>query len=408
MTARFAWLNRNVAAMGATSLLSDASHEAATAVLPGFLLALGLPPVALGVIEGASDALASFVKLGAGWLGDRTGRRWGLAVGGYTLTGLMPLVLAVATAWPVVLAGKLLGWLGKGIRGPLRDAMLAESVAPEARGRAFGFHRAGDTIGAVIGPLLAAAVLALYETTTSTDAFRAVFLLALVPGLLSAATFAAFVRDPGRGAAAGLSLRSAVRTFSSPFRRFLVGVGLFGLGDFAPSLLILAATTRLSPSLGIVGAGALAAALYVVRNAVYALGSFPIGALSDRSGRSVRLLGGGYLIGAVVAAGVALAFALSIDAPAYFAVLFVLSGALAAVQDTLEGVVTADLGGATARATAYGVLGTVNGIGDLVASAGVGLVWTVASPVAAFAAAAILMLSGSAFVLAIPPEKPRA
>ena len=404
MTSRPSWLNRNVVAMGATSLLSDASHEAATAVLPGFLLALGLPPVALGVIEGVSDALASFVKLGAGWLGDRTGRRWGLAVGGYTLTGLMPLILAVATTWPLVLAGKLLGWLGKGIRGPLRDAMLAESVAPEARGRAFGFHRAGDTIGAVIGPLLAAAVLAIYETTTSADAFRAVFLLALVPGLLSAATFAAFVRDPGKGAAAGLSFRSAMRTFSRPFRRFLAGVGLFGLGDFAPSLLILAATTLLSPSLGIVGAGALAAGLYVLRNAVYALGSFPVGALSDRTGRSVRLLAGGYVTGAVVAAGTALAFALSIDAPAYFALLFVLSGVLAAVQDTLEGVVTADLGGATARATAFGVLGTVNGIGDLVASAGVGLVWTIASPFAAFAAAAVLMLVGSAFVFAIPPE----
>ena len=404
MTSRPSWLNRNVVAMGATSLLSDASHEAATAVLPGFLLALGLPPVALGVIEGVSDALASFVKLGAGWLGDRTGRRWGLAVGGYTLTGLMPLILAVATTWPLVLAGKLLGWLGKGIRGPLRDAMLAESVAPEARGRAFGFHRAGDTIGAVIGPLLAAAVLAIYETATSTDAFRAVFLLALVPGLLSAATFAAFVRDPGKGAAAGLSFRSAMRTFSRPFRRFLAGVGLFGLGDFAPSLLILAATTLLSPSLGIVGAGALAAGLYVLRNAVYALGSFPVGALSDRTGRSVRLLAGGYVTGAVVAAGTALAFALSIDAPAYFALLFVLSGVLAAVQDTLEGVVTADLGGATARATAFGVLGTVNGIGDLVASAGVGLVWTIASPFAAFAAAAVLMLVGSAFVFAIPPE----
>jgi len=404
MTSGPSWLNRNVVAMGATSLLSDASHEAATAVLPGFLLALGLPPVALGVIEGVSDALASFVKLGAGWLGDRTGRRWGLAVGGYTLTGLMPLILAVATTWSLVLAGKLLGWLGKGIRGPLRDAMLAESVAPEARGRAFGFHRAGDTIGAVIGPLLAAAVLAIYETATSTDAFRAVFLLALVPGLLSAATFAAFVRDPGKGAAAGLSFRSAMRTFSRPFRRFLAGVGLFGLGDFAPSLLILAATTLLSPSLGIVGAGALAAGLYVLRNAVNALGSFPVGALSDRTGRSVRLLAGGYVTGAVVAAGTALAFALSIDAPAYFALLFVLSGVLAAVQDTLEGVVTADLGGATARATAFGVLGTVNGIGDLVASAGVGLVWTIASPFAAFAAAAVLMLVGSAFVFAIPPE----
>ena len=151
MSGSRAWLNRNVAAMGATSLLSDASHETATAVLPGFLAALGLPPAALGLIKGFSDALASFLKLGAGWLGNRTGHRWGLAVAGYTLTCLMPLAFIFATSWPMVFAGKLLGWTGKGIRGPLRDAILAESVPPEARGRAFGFHRAGDTIGAVVG-----------------------------------------------------------------------------------------------------------------------------------------------------------------------------------------------------------------------------------------------------------------
>ena len=399
MSAPRAWLNRNVAAMGATSLLSDASHEAATAVLPGFLAVLGLPPFALGAIEGVADALASFIKLGAGWLGDRTGHRWGLAVGGYTLTGLMPLAFVLAASWPLVFVGKLFGWAGKGIRGPLRDAILTESVPAEARGRAFGFHRAGDTIGAVIGPLLGAAILAASGATASTDAFRTVFLVSLGFGILAALTFALFVRDPGSRAVHGLGFVGAIRSFAAPFRRFLLAVGLFGMGDFAPGLLILAATTLLTPSLGIVQAGAVAALLYVARNVVYALGSFPVGAFSDRGGRGIRLLAGGYAIGALVAGGTAVAFVLAIDSIAWFALLFLLSGVLAAVQDTLEGVITAELGGSGARATAFGALGAVNGTGDLVASAGVGLIWTVVSPVLAFALAAVAMGAGAVGLL---------
>lgn len=397
---RSSWLNRNVVAMSATSLFSDASHEATTAVLPGFLAVLGLPPVALGVIEGASDALSSFVKLGSGWLGDRTGNRWGLGVAGYAMTGLMPLLFAIAGAWPMVLGAKLLGWLGKGIRGPVRDAMLAASVEPSARGRAFGFHRAGDTIGAVIGPVLGVAVLASFATSAAEPvaAFRAVFLLALIPGILAAVTFAVFVRDPSTGGTAVGGFLGALGRLPTAFRRYLVGVGLFGIGDFAPSLLILAATVLLTPSQGIVAAGATAGLLYVLRNGVYALASYPVGALSDRTGRPVLLLAMGYLLGAAVAAGTALAFAASIDQPLYLAVLFLGSGLLAALQDTLEAVSTAELAGETARATSFGVLGTVNGVGDLVASAGVGLIWTVASPIAAFVAAALAMGLGAAVV----------
>ena len=401
MTApRSTWLNRNVVAMGATSLLSDASHEAATSVLPGFLAVLGLPPAALGIIEGVSDALSSFVKLGSGWIGDRTGRRWRLAVTGYTMTGLMPLFLALAGSWPLVLGAKLFGWLGKGIRGPVRDAMLAESVAPEARGRAFGFHRAGDTIGAVIGPLLAVVVLGSFGATVAepVEAFRAVFVIALIPGILSAVTFAAFVRDPSHGPTAVGGFLSAVGRLPTAFRRYLVGVGLFGIGDFAPSLLILAATVLLTASQGIVAAGAAAGLLYVLRNGIYALASYPIGALSDRTGRPVLLLAIGYLLGGAVAAGTALAFMASIDQPVFLALLFIGSGVLAALQDTLEAVSTAELAGDAARATSFGLLGNVNGVGDLVASAGVGLLWTIFSPMVAFGAAALTMTAGAALV----------
>lgn len=403
MTGSRAWLNRNVAAMGVASLLSDASHEAATAVLPGFLVALGLPPSVLGAIEGISDATASFLKLGSGWLGDRTGHRWSLATVGYTLTGLMPLAFALASGWLAVFAGKLLGWVGKGIRGPLRDAMLTELVPSEARGRAFGFHRAGDTVGAVIGPLLAAVLLGMAGAAAGLDAFRLVFVVSLIFGILAAATFALFVRDPGGTTGSRLGFIAAVRTFSPAFRRFLTGVGVFGMGDFAPSLLILAATTLLTPTLGLVGAGATAAVLYVARNLIYAAASFPTGVLADRGRDVLRLLAGGYVVGAAVAAGTAIAFALAIDSVPYFIVLFLLSGVLAAVQDTLEGVATAAIGGDEARATAFGALGAVNGAGDLVASAGVGIIWTLVSPVLAFGLAAATMLAGS-IMLATGPR----
>jgi MFS family permease len=402
------WLNRNVVAIGATSLLTDASHESATTVLPGFLAALGLPPLALGVIEGTADAVSSFVKLGSGWLGDRIGHRFGIAVGGYVLTASMPLFLALATSWPLVLGGRIVGWLGRGIRVPVRDAILTESVPAEARGRAFGFHRAGDTIGAVVGPIIGVTVLASFSRTTADPlaAFRAVFLLALIPGALGVIAFAFFVRDPG-GKLVTRSFRATLTGMPDAFRRFLVGVGLFGIGDYAPSLLILAATVLLTPSLGIVGAGTVAGGLYVLRNIVYAAASYPIGALSDRTGKAVALLALGYLIGAAVALGAVAAFALNLAQLGFLAALFVGSGLLAAAQETLESVATADLGGSEARATSFGLLGTVNGLGDLIASAGLGLVWTVVSPVAAFLLAAAAMLAGAGLVFSLA-RQPRA
>jgi len=401
------WLNRNVAGMGATSFLSDASHEAATTVLPSFLAALGLPPIALGLIEGISDAASSFVKLGSGWLGDRTGRRWAIAVFGYALTGLMPLLLAAAGSWLVVLAAKTLGWAGRGIRGPVRDAILAESVELAARGRAFGFHRALDTVGAVVGPAFAVVLLGALAGVVAEPVagFRAVFLAALAPGLLALLTFAFFVRDPDRRPRPVGGLFSALGTLPGEFRAFLVGVGLFGAGDFAPTMLILAATTLMTPSLGIVAAGSVAGLLYLVRNAVYALASYPVGAASDRSGRPIGLLAAGYLLGAAVALGTCLAFVVGTDDPLLLATLFVGSGILAAVQDTLEAVATARLAEARSRSTAFGALGAVNGLGDLIASAGVGLLWTVATPVLAFGAAAAVMASGAALVAGLARDE---
>jgi MFS family permease len=402
------WLNPNVFGMGLTSFLSDAGHEMATAILPGFLATIGASAAALGTIEGVADAVSSFVKLGAGWYSDRIGHRKGITVLGYFLTGAAMALFALAVAWPLVLVGRTLGWFGRGIRGPLRDAILSESVSPGDRGKAFGFHRAGDTLGAIVGPLIAVGLLALWQPAAAAHPsapFRTIFLLTLIPGIGSALAFAALVREERRAANHGLRLWKTMASLPAGFRRLLVGVGVFGLGDYAPTLLILAATQLLTPARGVVGAAQMAALLYVLRNVFYAGAAYPVGALSDRFRRQ-GVLAAGYLVGVLVSLGFVAAFARGAGAPTptaslpWLAVLFALAGIMIATEDALEGALTADLVEPETRGTAYGLMGTVNGVGDLVSSVIVGLLWAL-HPAAGFAYAAAMKLLGTLLLLRV-------
>lgn len=390
------WLNRNVFAMGLTSFFGDAGYEMATALLPGFFAVLGLPAAALGTIEGVADATSSFVKLGAGWWSDRLGHRKTFAVAGYFLSGTAKALFALAYGWPLILAGRVIAWFGRGIRSPLRDAILAESVPAETRGKAFGFHRAGDTAGAIIGPLIGVALLSYLGPRSSDPSrpFRIAFLLTLVPGLASALTFALLVRE-NRRPGSRTSLRASLGSLPRPFFRFQLGVGIFGAGDYSHTLMIFAAAQLLAPRYGVARAAALAGLLYVLHNVLYAASAYPAGALSDRRGRR-GLLGLGYALGAVVALGFAAAFWSGHGNIFFLALLFMLGGAFIAIQDALEGAMTADLVAETAnRGVAYGVTGSVNGIGDLVSSTIVGVVWSFYSPVAAFVYAALMMAAGA-------------
>jgi MFS family permease len=382
--------------MGLTSLLSDAGHESATAVLPTFLSAIGASPIALGVIEGVADAVSSFIKLGAGWYSDRIGHRKPVAVAGYLLTGVAKALFAFAWSWPLVLVGRVLGWFGRGIRGPLRDAMLAESVSPEDTGKAFGFHRAGDTLGAILGPLLAVLIVGYLESAPLTDPsqpFRVVFLLTLIPGVGSALAFAVLVKEHRRPANHGLRFWAGLRTLPLSYKRFLMGVGIFGLGDFAHTLLILRATELLTPQYGVTHAAQLAALLYTARNIFYALASYPVGALSDKVGRR-GLLALGYCSAAMMCLG----FMLPVSSVWYLGVLFALAGTYIAIEDALEGAITADLLPPEVRGLGYGVLGTVNGLGDLFSSIIVGLLWTHITYAAGFGYAAALSLAGALLI----------
>lgn len=397
------WLNRNVWGMTITSMLSDACYEMVLAVLPGFLPVIHVAAAALGWIEGASDAFSSFLKLFSGWYSDRTGRRKWIITVGYLFTGTGLSIFAAAVTWAPILLGRIVSWFGKGIRGSLRDAMLSESVRPEVRGRAFGFHRAGDTVGAIIGPLAGIALLSvlpgMFPGKGPDVPFRTIFLLSLVPGLSAPLAFALIVRETAGRPAARKNLVASLRELPHEFRRFVAAVGLFGAGDFSPTLLTLAAATLLRPAHGPVRAAQLAAVLYVIRNIVYALAAYPVGAMADRM-RKAPLLSAGYLCEALAAGFLAVVFLRGSTAAFEMLIgVFVVSGIFAAAKDTLEGAIPAELGGAEGRGTVYGTLGAVNGAGDLIASALAGTLWTAVSPVAAFGATAGLMTAGALAVL---------
>jgi MFS family permease len=402
------WLNRNVWGMTITSMLSDACYEMVLAVLPGFLPIIHVAAAALGWIEGASDAFSSFLKLFSGWYSDKIGHRKWIIVLGYLFTGTGLSIFATAVTWVPILVGRIVSWFGKGIRGSLRDAMLSESVDPDVRGRAFGFHRAGDTVGAIIGPLVGIALLSYlpkaFPNATPDVPFRMIFLLSLIPGLSAPLVFALMVRETPRQPQPGMKLVASIRQLPRGFQRFLVAVGLFGAGDFSPTLLTLAAATLLRSAHGPVRAAQLAAVLYVIRNIVYAGASFPIGALADRMAK-LPLLSGGYFCEAFAAGAVALLFRGSSAAFPILAVVFIVSGIFAAAQDTLEGAIPPDLTEPDKRGTVYGTMGAVNGVGDLIASALTGTLWTAVSPVLAFGVAAILMTLGAVSVWWTPMRR---
>ncbi|WP_285647821.1 MFS transporter [Pseudomonas sp. NBRC 100443] len=396
-TSRSTWLNRTVAGAGLTSALGDFCYETTTVILPGFLAVLGVPAAALGTIEGIADALAAYTKMFSGYIADKLGHRKLLVVIGYGLTPVGQVLLALALGWPLILLGRLVSWFGKGLRGPLRDVIVIQAVTAETRGRAFGFHRAMDTVGAVAGPLLGVALLGWAQQLHWDDdsgPFRLVLWLSVIPGVLAVLAFLTLVKDPQHSANPELKFFQTLKGLPLRFKRYLGAVGLFGVGDFSHSLLILAATQLLSDTLGVVQAAQVAGLLYVWRNLVQVLTSYPIGVLADRLG-SLPVLVAGYALGSLTALLAALAFWLRLDSVPLLALLFTVAGLYVSVQEALESTVTADMVEPETLALSYGALGTVNGTAKFVSSATVGLLWTSVSPVLAFLLAAVLMVAGT-------------
>lgn len=390
---RAAWLNRSTLGVALASLFSDVSHELATAVLPAVLLGLGAGPAALGLIEGSADGLSTLAKLWGGAAADRAARKKPLASVGYLVTAVGIAAIALCTTWAQVLACRVVAWIGRGSRSAPRDVLMTEAAAPAALGKAFGMERAGDALGAVIGPLLAVALIA------SGEAPQHVMLWSLIPGLLAFLSIAVIVVEKPR--ADRLQPRRSffvdIRRTGPAFQRYLISIFVFGCGDFSRTLLILYATQHVAGTLFSLSAGALAIGLYVLHNAVSAIASFPLGALTDHVGRRPVIVGGYFF-----AAATTFGFALLPATPAALVVLFMCSGIYIACEEVAEKAYAAELLPTEVKGTGMGVLAATNGVGDFVSSALVGALWSLfpGQLVYGFAAAGILQLLG-AFSLAI-------
>lgn len=383
------WLNRTVLGIGLASLFSDWSHEIATAVMPAFLATMGAAAAWLGIIEGVSDGLSSFAKMASGYYTDRLRRRKPIAVAGYLVTALGTAAFGLATsAWHVLLA-RAFAWFGRGVRTPVRKALLAGSVTKETYGRAFGFERMMDTLGAIIGP-----ASAFFLLQAVNHHYPTLFALTLIPGLLAAGLIAFAVKEKERKPVPHISFGERLRMLPPRFRKFLVAVGLFGAGDFAHTLLILLATQKLTPELGATKAASIAVALYVLHNVFYAGFAVVAGWLADRFPKNV-VLATGYAL----AAAMALAIIFLPLTVWTLGAIFVLGGIYVAMEETLEDSFCAELVGEEHHGMAFGTLATVNGVGDFLSSIVVGALWTAFGTSVAFGYSAVLFAAGALLVL---------
>jgi MFS family permease len=381
-----------VLVLAAVSLLTDASSEIIYPLLPIFLTTvLGTSAAAVGAIEGAAETTSALLKLASGWWSDRASRRKPLVVAGYALASLARPLVAIAQSASQVLAIRLTDRVGKGIRGSPRDALIAESVDPSIRGRAFGFHRAADHAGAVIGPLIAFALLRWEHLP-----LRTVFLFAALPGVLSVIVLVLGVRETPRDTRAASGTKKATMpSLGAPLGRafwtFLVSVLLFTLGNSTDAFLILRAN-QLGVSVALVPI--LWAALHVVKSAA----SVPGGALSDRFGRKPLILAGW-----AVYAAVYVGFGRATDTWHAWA-LFLAYGTFFGLTEGTQAALIADLVGSARRGTAYGWYYLAVGIGALPASVLFGLVWDRVSPRAAFDLGAALAFAAAVVLLAVRPQ----
>lgn len=324
-------------------------------VIPLYLTSvLGAPMAIVGLVEGLAESTASLMKAVSGRISDRIGRRVPFVVGGYGLSALAKPLLALATSWQLVLAARVIDRTGKGLRGPARDAIIAGTTPPAARGRAFGLHRAMDTVGGVLGPAAGAMLLAIGT------GYRALFLIAFVPAAIAAA-LTLTVREP-RSEGPPVAARLQAADLHPELRRFLAVIALFSLGNSSNAFLLLRARELGWSDPAVLG-------LYVLYNCVYAATALPMGTLSDRIGhRSVILLG--IAAFAVAYGGLALTTS-AIAAP----VLLAVYGLYASTTGGAMRALVADAAGSAGAATAQGLFQTVNGAGILFASLLTGWLW---------------------------------
>jgi MFS family permease len=403
-------LERNVFWAGVSSFFMDVSSEMVYSLVPIFLSSvLNVNKAVIGVIEGIAETTASTVKMGAGWLSDRLGRRKPLMLFGYGISTLSRPLLALAGGWGMVLGSRFIDRFGKGVRTAPRDAIVADSCDKKELGRSFGFHRAMDQFGAVVGPGIAYLVLlALPED------YRMVFWISLIPGALCVLVIALFIKDRKRrataqpaGPEAACELDAGVadkndapdapsrgRRLRGPLLAYLAVTGVFALGNSSDAFLILR-----SSDLGV--ATRMIPILYLVFNLVYACLSIPAGLLADRIGR--RKLA---LAGFVVFAGTYAWMALARSQAAAWGV-FALYGVYMGIADGNGRALLAEFSSSERHGTAFGAYHMVVGLGALPASVVAGLLYEKVSPAAPFWVGAGAAALAGVLMLVLVPEPRR-
>jgi len=384
---RVAGLPRNVFVLGMVSLFNDVGSEMIFAIYPLFLATvLGAGAEIIGLIEGIAESMSNILKTFSGWLSDRVSRRKSFVFSGYALSNTVQPLMGLTTAWPQLLVLRSLDRLGKGTRESPRDALVADSASQEEYGRSFGFQRSMDSLGGVLGPILAFAILAYFHylanpgaplisyfvsnSTTPATAFRWVFFLAAVPNLLAVALVLLVREKPhlvGRVGKPRLSLAG----FDSRFKLYLLAVVVLGLSQLSYTFMILR-----SRSAGV--AVPLIPLLYMFFQLIYAATAAPAGVVSDRIGRR-RVLTMGYGVFILMSVGW-----IFVATPLGAAGLFGLYGLFHGLTDGVQRAFAADLSGGERRGTGLGLYHTGRGLALLPASAIAGVLWAVFGPAAAF------------------------
>jgi len=373
-------LPRPVWMLGVTSLCTDTASEAVYPLLPFYLTrVLGAGAVSLGLIEGFAEATSSLLKILSGHFSDRWKVRRPIVIAGYGLSSAVRPLTALVASWPQLFAVRLVDRVGKGVRGAPRDAILAACATPSNRGLVFGFHRAMDHAGAVLGPILASLFLLAWP-----GRYRLLFALTVIPGALAVASlFLVKEPDAPTQSVAGPETTRAVagaanwRHLPSRFFVLLAVLLVFALGNSADAFLLLRLTD--------VGVdAAFIPLLWAVLHVVKALTSVWGGLKSDRLGRLV-VIGAGWMICALVYVG----FAVSTSVSALVA-WFLLYGLYYGLSEGTEKALVADLAPASLGGTAFGIYNAASGFGSLAASVAFGLVWKTVSPEAAFGMGAAL------------------
>ena len=384
------WLHPNVVGFGLASLFSDLGHELVTSLLPGFLLSIGAPAYALGLLEAISNGLQSAAKVWGGRTASRTRHLLPWLYVGYFATGLKALI-ALAGTWPMVILIRTAGWIGRGLRGPIRDYTISRSVDPSAYGRAFGLREALDTIGALLGPVLAFVLLPRLG-------YRPLIAWTAVPGVLALLAVVLLVRAVPRLSSQEDVRQDAQSYTYSAFLRHVRSFALFSISYVSPTFFILLALQSLGRPQDL-ATGALAVGLYVLHNLVYAVAAYPLGALGDRLG-PVRALRLGYVVW-----GVALAvFALAGRTPALLPLGFVLSGLGTATIEGLQSAAVSRLLPDAARGGGLGLVGGITGIGNLVANLVAGFVFSLHLAPVLFVALGLLAVTAAWTLRTTPPH----